>query len=170
MILGDRDLKRYIEKRRITVDPLSPDSIRENGIDLKIGSEIARFKKTARVFDGGRQEDFFKKERGDEFIIRPHERVLVTTMEYLELPDDVMAFVNLRSSFARLGLLIPPVVVDAGFHGELTVEVVGSEFPVRLKSGTRFLHLIFARTLSPVENPYRGKYSGQRGVTFVKNG
>jgi len=79
-----------------------------------------------------------------------------------------MAFVNLRSSFARLGLLIPPTIVDAGFEGQLTIELIGSSFPVKLKKGTRFLHLIFDRTLTPVEYPYRSKYQGQRGVTLTK--
>jgi dCTP deaminase len=168
MILGDRDLKNYIEKRWITISPLSSDSIRENGIDLKVGNEIARFKKTASIFDSNKPEEFFLRERGSEFIIHPHEHILVTTAEYLSLHNDVIAFVNLRTSFARLGLFIPPTIVDAGYRGELTVEIVGSEFPVRLMSGTRFLHLVFARTLTPVERPYAGKYSEQRGITLAK--
>ncbi|MFP3170813.1 MAG: dCTP deaminase, partial [Sulfolobaceae archaeon] len=28
--------------------------------------------------------------------------------------------------------------------------------------------LIFAKTLTPVENPYQGKYQGQRGVTVPR--
>ena len=92
----------------------------------------------------------------------------MTTLEYLELPNDAIAFVNLRSTYARLGLTIPPTIVDAGFRGQLTIEVVGSEFPIKLKSGERFLHLIFAKTLTPVEKPYRGKYQGQQEVTLPK--
>lgn len=169
MILGDRDLKYYIEKGWIKIEPLSQDTIRENGVDLRIGNEIARFKKTDKVYDyNSRLEDFFIKEISDEFIINPHEHVLLTTEEYVKLPNDIMAFVNLRSSFARLGLFIPPTIVDAGFEGQLTIEIIGSEFPIKLKRGMRFLHLIFARTLTPVENPYHGKYQGQKGVTLPK--
>ncbi|BDB97089.1 dCTP deaminase [Saccharolobus caldissimus] len=169
MILGDRDLKYYIEKGWIRIDPLKEDTIRENGVDLRIGNEIARFRKTDKVYDyNSRLEDFFIKEISDEFIINPHEHVLLTTEEYVKLPNDIMAFVNLRSSFARLGLFIPPTIVDAGFEGQLTIEIIGSEFPIKLKRGMRFLHLIFARTLTPVENPYHGKYQGQKGVTLPK--
>ncbi len=88
--------------------------------------------------------------------------------EEKELINDVMAFVNLRSTYARLGLSIPPTIVDAGFKGQLTIEVVGSEFPIKLESGERFLHLIFARTLTPVEKPYNGKYQKQKEVTLPK--
>lgn len=143
--------------------------MRENGIDLRVGNEIARFKKTDKVFDPDNPDySFFDVQRGEEFIISPHEHVLLVTEEYMKLPNDVMAFVNLRSTFARLGLFIPPTIVDAGFEGQLTIEVVGSSFPVKIRRGTRFLHLIFARTLTPVENPYQGKYQGQKGVTIPR--
>jgi dCTP deaminase len=169
MVLGDRDLKYYLEKGWIVIDPLKEDSVRENGIDLRIGGQIARFINTDKIFDPDNIDySFFKIEKGEEFIIRPYEHVLLTTEELVKLPNDVMAFVNLRSSFARLGLLIPPTIVDAGFEGQLTIEVVGSSFPVKLKRGTRFLHLIFARTLTPVEYPYKSKYQGQKGVTLIK--
>jgi len=170
MILGDRDLKYYLEKGWIVISPLTQDTIRENGVDLRVGGEIARFKKTDEIYEIEKDpRSFYEIEKGDEFIIYPNEHVLLVTEEYVKLPNDVMAFVNLRSSFARLGLIIPPTIVDAGFEGQLTIEVLGSAFPVKIKRGTRFLHLIFARTLTPVENPYHGKYQGQQGVTLPKN-
>ena len=169
MILGDRDLKYYLEKGWIKIVPFSDEIVRENGIDLRIGTNFAKLKKTERVFEVGENvEDFYEKIDTNEIIIYPHEHLLMTTLEYLELPNDVMAFVNLRSTFARLGISIPPTIVDAGFKGELTIEVVGSEFPIKLESGQRFLHLIFARTLTPVEKPYSGKYQNQKEVTLPK--
>jgi len=170
MILGDRDLKYYLEKGWVMISPLSKDTIRENGVDLRVGNEVARFKKTNEVYEEGKDlKSFYEIEKGDEFIIKPNEHILLVTEEYIKLPSDVMAFVNLRSSFARLGLFIPPTIIDAGFEGQVTIEVVGSEFPIKLKRGTRFLHLIFARTLTPVENPYHGKYQGQQGVTLPRS-
>ena len=169
MILGDRDLKYYLEKGWIKITPFSEEIVRENGVDLRIGSHFARLKKTERVFDTTEKiEDFYETVNSNDIIIYPHEHILMTTMEYIELPNDVMAFVNLRSTYARLGISIPPTIVDAGFKGQLTIEIVGSEFPVKLESGQRFLHLIFARTLTPVENPYHGKYQGQENVTLPK--
>jgi len=169
MILGDRDLKYYLEKGFIKIEPLREDTIRENGLDLRVGNEIARFIKTDRVFDPDKPDSsFFEVEKGEEFIVYPYEHVLLTTEEYVKLPTDVIAFVNLRSSFARLGLLVPPTIIDAGFEGQVTIEVVGSSFPIKLKRGTRFIHLIFARTLTPVEHPYQSKYQGQKGVTLMK--
>ena len=51
MILGDRDLKYYLEKGLVKIDPFSEELVRENGIDLTIGSRFARLKKTYEVFE-----------------------------------------------------------------------------------------------------------------------
>jgi len=172
MILGDRDLRYYIKKGLIVVDPFDESIIRENGLDLRLGGEIARMRNPGEPFDTKNPPSDYSKyyviERGDSFIIHPHEHVLLTTLEYIKLPDDIMAFVNLRSTYARLGIYAPPTIVDAGFEGTLTIELVGGQFPVKLYKGERFLHLVFAKTTSPVERPYRGKYQGQRGVMLPK--
>ncbi len=174
MILGDRDLKYYIEKGRIVVEPFDPEIVRENGIDLRIGGQIARLRRTSKVLDTANPpedlSEFYVVEEGESFIIYPGERVLLTTLEYLKLPEDIMAFVELRSSFARTGLTMPPTIIDAGFEGNVTLEIHGSSFPIKIYRGQRFAHVIFARTLSPVERPYRGRYQGQRGVTLPKLG
>jgi len=166
MILSDFDLWNYIRSGRIRVDPLSEDTVRENGLDLRIGSEIGRLRKTQTIFDPMEShiEDFYVMERGSSFIVNPHEHILLHTLEYISLPRDVMGFVNLRSSYARIGLTLPPTIVDANFEGQLTIEMIGSEFPVRLRAGERFVHVVFAKLTSEVEKPYRGKYQGQRGV------
>jgi len=166
MILSDRDIKRYIDSGKLLIDPLNRDTIRENGVDLRIGGAIARLKRINKSFDPRRDDpsEFIEVVEGDEFIIYPNEHVLLHTMEYIKLPKDLMAFVNLRSSYARIGLIIPPTIVDANFEGELTIELIGGNFPVVLHKGDRFLHLIFAKLLSIPEKPYMGKYQGQKGV------
>ncbi len=169
MILSDFDLRAYIESGRLKVKPLSKDIIRENGLDLRVGDQIARFRRMKAVVDVHQTTNlscFFKIEKGEEFILEPYEHVLISTIEYLELPNDLMGFVQLRSTFARLGVIIPPTIVDAGFKGQLTLEVKNGPLPLKLRRGQRFAHIIFAKLLNPVEKPYRGKYFGQRGVTL----
>jgi len=166
VILSDFDLWNYIRSGRLKIDPFSENIIRENGLDLRIGRQIARFNKNTQVFDtkNSDSKDFYYFEEGDSFIIKPLEHVLLHTVEYLALPKDLMGFVNLRSSYARIGLTIPPTIIDANFEGQLTIELVGGDFPVKLYAGDRFLHVVFARLSSIVEKPYSGKYQGQKGV------
>ncbi len=173
MILSDWDIRVYIEKKLLVIDPLYPDTIRENGVDLRFGDQFCRFKKTPeRIIDtrSDRVEDVLECTRvGEEgFVIQPLEHVLATTLEWVEIPHDLMALVNLRSTFARYSLYIPPTIIDAGFKGNVTIEIIGGSLPVRVYPGQRFLHVVFARTSSPVYRPYSGKYQEQKGVTPPK--
>lgn len=172
MILSDFDLTWYLRSGRLVIDPYDDEIIRENGIDLRIGGEVAKLKPVNKFFDSRDGSidlsEFYEVIVGDEFILRPNEKVLITTLEYVKIPNDIMGFVELRSSFARLGLSIPPTIIDAGFEGNITLEVHGSVFPVRIYKGQRFAHVIFSKTLNPVMKPYRGKYQGQKGVTLPK--
>ncbi|AZI75906.1 putative dCTP deaminase [Sulfolobales Beppu rod-shaped virus 1] len=168
MILSDKTIKKFIEEKKLKIEPLYEDTIRENGVDLRIGYEILRFKKDGNIVFLNRLDNLYKKETGKHFLIAPHEHVLLTTLEYIELPNDIIGLVNLRSTFARLGLFIPPTIVDAGFKGQLTIELVGSEVPIMLDAETRFLHLVFAKTDEPVQRPYSGKYQYQVGVVGAK--
>lgn len=168
MILSDFDLRNYISSGRLVVEPFEESIVRENGLDLRIGRCIARFKKIDKLIDVRSRslEEFYVFENVDDrgFIIHPREHVLMNTLEYLKIPLDIMGFVNLRSSYARIGLTIPPTIIDAGFEGELTIEVVGGDLPVRLYPNDRFIHVVFAKLTSPVEKPYYGVYQAQRGV------
>ncbi|MEM1649889.1 MAG: dCTP deaminase, partial [Sulfolobales archaeon] len=101
-------------------------------------------------------------------VLKPGRKYLLHTLEYIALPPELVGIVELRSTLARLGLLIPPTVVDGGFEGQLTIEVHSSSFPVRLRSGSRFLHLILMKTTTPIEKPYKGRYQGQRDVMLPK--
>lgn len=140
MILSGRDINWYVETGKLKIEPVRPDQFQQNGIDL-ILEDIK-----------GTPENF---EKGTF--------VLGTTREMLSLPDDLMAFVELRSSWARQGILIPPTIVDAGFRGNLTLEIVAFA-NVRVPYGERFAHLIFGRLTSP-NAPYNGKYQNQKGIT-----
>ena len=167
LILSDFDLWNYIRSGRLVIKPFREDVVRENGLDLRIGAKIARMKPVDEVFDTHNDDEiakFYDVEEGDSFVIRPREHVLLHTLEYIKLPLDLMGFVNLRSSYARIGLSIPPTIIDANFEGELTIELIGGEFPIKLYAGDRFIHVVFSKLSSPVERPYSGKYQGQRGI------
>ncbi len=173
MILSDWDIKVYINKGLLVIKPLYNDTIRENGVDLRFGRHFCRFKKNREIIvdsNSPNPNEFLEcVEVGEEgFTINPLEHVLATTEEWVELPHDIVGFVNLRSTFARLGLYLPPTIIDAGFKGQITIEIIGSSLPVKVYPGQRFLHVIFARTSSPVWRPYKGKYQGQVGVTPPK--
>lgn len=142
MILSGRDLRWYVDTGKLVIHPVTPEQFQQNGVDFILE-------------DVDNQWGVFAKFQ------------LGTTREWIEMPDDLMAFVELRSTWARRGLIIPPTIVDAGFKGNITLEICAFHEDVRVPYGERFAHLVFARTSSPCE-PYRGKYQGQMGITRAK--
>ena len=167
MILGDKDLNNAIKYRDLKIEGLQEDSIRENGIDCRIGSTIAIDKYISRnhIVDTHNKESsdirFIKKTIDDYVIIQPKTNILLVTKESITLSSNLMAFCAIRSSVARMGFVSALTIVDAGFSGTLTIEAFyGGNNPIKLYSGDRFLHLVFAKTLSTIEKTYCGYYQG----------
>ncbi|MCD6458971.1 MAG: dCTP deaminase [Thermofilum sp. ex4484_82] len=172
-MLSGREILKLIKKGELAVNPLDASIIRENGIDLRIGNEVAVLINNPNPLDPEKLgevnlEEYFKVIKiEDSFVLQPYMKILVTTLEYIKMPINVGGLVELRSTFARLGLSIPPTVIDAGFKGQITLEVHGGAFPVVLKKGVRFAHIVFMEIKGePV--PYRGRYQEQRGVTLPR--
>ncbi len=170
MILSDNEIKILLKAGELYIEPLEEEIIRENGLDLRLGNSYCIMKKTDKILDPkspGKPEDFYECKSSNEIIIPPRTHVLLHTMEYIRLPSYIAGLVNLRSTWARTGIYVPATVVDAGFEGELTIEVIGSQFPVKLYPGERFLHLVLVKMGIPA-TPYHGTYKGQRGVRLPK--
>lgn len=174
MALSNKDLQDYIKSGRMIVKPFEEEILRENGLDLRLGNSIARLLHTSsknRIFDSKKEnlEEWYRIEYfNDFFVIYPRERLLCHTLEYLKLPNDIIGFCQLRSTFARMGLSIPPTIIDAGFQGQLTIEIIGSNFPIKLYVKQRLMHVIFHKLITPTTLPYKGKYQGQNGLTLPK--
>lgn len=100
----------------------------------------------------------------DEFL-KPNESVLVSTREFIRLPDNVAAFVKTRSSLARLGISTDFAGwVDPGFHGNLTLLMknLGNK-DVDLSKIDRFAQVIFLEVEQPTIS-YDGHYQNSEGI------
>ncbi|MCZ6616042.1 MAG: dCTP deaminase [Thaumarchaeota archaeon] len=154
MILTDWEIKALIDAKKLIIEPLSNDVIQPNGIDLSVGHEVIR------ISSNGPTPAI---REGEKIRIGPGERCLVSTLERLEMPSDLVGLVNIRSSYSRRGMMSPPTVIDAGFKGKLTFLIIGTAHKVELKVGDRFWHIVLARTKT-VAKPYQGKYQESAGV------
>lgn len=179
MVLSDKDLKIALKSGKIKIKP-APDLKTQFGscsIDLKLGSSF-------RVFEHSRHAyiDPFKKDisddvtreigvkEGEPFIIQPGDFVLATTVEYIEVPDDLTGRLEGRSSIGRLGVVIHSTAanIECGFRGHITLELANmGKMPVALYTGMRICSISFEQLSSPAEVPYykkeTAKYVGQKG-------
>ncbi len=175
MILSDYDLKNAIRSKRIVIRPFIKEILRENGIDFRLSAEIAHHKpqRSDFVMDPYNashiKESYRVAKNSSKLLIMPHEHVLLSTKEYIEMPDDLMGFVELRSTWARHGFSMPPTIIDAGFKGTITLEVINNApYTIALTPGQRFAHVIFMKTNNRVEGAYKGRYLGQHGIKLPK--
>lgn len=167
MILSDKTIRKMIEEESLVIDPITDDQIQPASVDLRLGSHFMKIKENQVGFISLDQEIEYEPIESHEIIIPPSSFLLATTVEYVKLPDNLTAFVEGRSSIGRMGLFIQNAGwVDPGFEGQITLELFNANrLPIKLISGWRICQLVFAEMDQIAQNPYRGKYQGQRNAT-----
>jgi len=169
--LGYSEILSLIKSESLRINPFIPELLSCNKIDLRITDELIRLKNTNENFDVKTRNDyslFFEHEKNSEFIIHPNERVLMSTIESVQLSTNLVGIVGLRSTYSRLGWQANTGFVDPGFVGQLTLEILGSSFPIRVYSGDAVFHMTLARVKPQNSWAYEGKYQRQEGPTLPK--
>lgn len=170
MILSDKTIARMLKDRTLVIEPISAEQIQPASVDIRLGNTFSVVDDTPSGIITLNNEIKYRTITADTYLIMPGQFVLATTMEYFELPDDLTAFVEGRSSLGRMGLFIQNAGwVDPGFKGEITLELFNANrCAIELRAGRRVGQLVFAQMDEAAFNPYRGKYQGQRGATGSK--
>jgi dCTP deaminase len=178
VVLSDRDIRAEIEAGRIVIDPFTPDAIQPSSVDLHLDRRFRVFRNSRYPYIDVRADQLELTElveiSGDDpFILHPGEFVLGSTLERVELPNDLVARLEGKSSLGRLGLLIHSTAgyVDPGWEGNLTLELSNvANLPITLYDGMKIGQISFQRLSSPAEISYGdarigSKYRGQRDPT-----
>ena len=167
MILSDKTILKMLDEKNLVIEPVTKEQIQPASVDIRLGNTFSIVDDSPSgiiTLDGSIN---YKTITTDTYLLLPGQFVLATTMEYFELPDDLTAFVEGRSSLGRMGLFIQNAGwVDPGFKGEITLELFNANrCAIELKAGRRVGQLVFAQMDDHALNPYNGKYQGQKGAT-----
>lgn len=156
-----------LDEKSLVINPVTKEQIQPASVDIRLGNTFSVVDDTPSNIITLESQINYKTITTDTYLIMPGEFVLATTMEYFELPDNLTAFVEGRSSLGRMGLFIQNAGwVDPGFKGEITLELYNANrCAIELKAGRRVGQLVFAEMDAPAINPYNGKYQGQMGAT-----
>jgi dCTP deaminase len=167
MILSDKTILKMLDEKSLVINPVTKEQIQPASVDIRLGNTFSIVDDTSSNIITLESQINYKTITTDTYLIMPGEFVLATTMEYFELPDNLTAFVEGRSSLGRMGLFIQNAGwVDPGFKGEITLELYNANrCAIELKAGRRVGQLVFAEMDAPAINPYNGKYQGQMGAT-----
>ncbi|NHN57723.1 MULTISPECIES: dCTP deaminase [Halorussus] len=179
MILSDADILDRMAAGDLVVEPLDdPDlQIQPASVDLRLGREFLEFQRTNIPCIHPTSDEEVSEyvtettvDEGDDFILHPGDFVLGTTRERVEIPADLIAHVEGRSSLGRLAVVVHATagLCDPGYRGQITLELSNlGTAPVALEPGMRVSQLTFTELKSPADRPYgeeRGsKYQGQSG-------
>jgi dCTP deaminase len=184
MILSDRDLRERLERGDIKIEPLldAGIQIQPASIDLRLGLDFQTFNFTQQALIDPMDPNSFahlttqvRLAEYESFIVHPGEFILATTMERVEVPTDLVARLEGRSSVGRLGIVIHSTAgyIDPGFQGTITLEISNlGRLAVALYPRMRICQIAFEQMSSPVSEGYgvkqTAKYQGQDTTTVSR--
>jgi dCTP deaminase len=184
MRLCDRDIESYLDAGRIVIEPRPPEQcINGVSVDLRLGNFFRVFNDHAAPYidlSGPREEvdrainRIMGKEielgADEAFFLHPGELALAITAEYITLPEDVVGWLDGRSSLARLGLMVHVTAhrIDPGWSGPIVLECFNSgKLPLALRPGMTICAMNFETLSGPAARPYNtrstAKYRDQSG-------
>jgi len=165
-VLAREEILRLVDSGTVQVDPLREDQVGPGSIDLHLGNEFRVFKKLRNacvVEEGISLEELSDRvEVDDSFTLMPGETVLGITRERIKLPANVCGWLEGRSRFARIGLVIHMTAsfVQPGVNNRQVLEIGNlAPFPLVLKPGVRICQIILERTEGAAS--YGGRFMNQ---------
>ncbi len=153
-ILVDIDILEAIGSGKLKVEPFTPGLVQPGSLDIRMGPEVVEFMDT-RGLDIKKRELSARTRTirvGEEgYLVRPQRLVLINTLEAIKLPDDMIGWIEGKSSFAKMGLMvhISSGFIQPGTEGKQTLEVynVNSD-PIRIYPNLPICQVIFEETTS----------------------
>lgn len=98
----------------------------------------------------------------ESLLLGPSDFILASSMEEFNMPNNVLAYVKDKSTWARQGLAVQNTVIEPGWRGFLTLELTnhfGS--PIKIEKGMPIAQIVFHKLMEATEQPYDGKYQDQ---------
>ncbi len=189
MRLSDGDIEQRLADGSIVIDPApASDDIAGISVDLRLDHRFRVFNNNSVThldLSGDRAQldrdinRIMSKEieiaDGDALFIHPGELVLGATLESVTVPDDLVGWLDGRSSLARLGLMVHVTAgrIDPGWQGQIVLEFYNNgKLPLALRPGMVICAMSFEMLSSPAKRPYNkrenAKYRDQKGVVFSR--
>jgi dCTP deaminase len=161
-VLTNSEIIEYTKAGKISFEPaLDAFQLQAHSVDLRLGFTFL-IPKSWQVTSAGREAlhmdyfatdhpeyfDIIELEQGQYFDLLPNEYVLVSSLESIKIPDDLMAVMYPRSSTNRKGISVDLTgIIDSGYEGQLVIPIRNNTASqmVRLYPGERFCQIVFEK-------------------------
>lgn len=163
-----------LDKKLVIKPLLDEDQIGELTVDFRLGTDflVSNQGGEAYIDMTGSSEYksinyFFNKTRrkfGESFLLHPNQTIICTSLEYVKLPKDVTASLNMRSSYSRVGLTIS-TILQPGYCGCISLELTNSSNNIiKLAIGSR----LFQARLYQLDKMMNYSYHKRKYVCQVR--
>lgn len=174
MRLCDKDIIKHINQGLIILEPM-PDVEQISGltVDVTLGNKFRVFQDHAAPYidlSGPKSEvqealdrvmsDEIEITPGEAFFLHPGELALAVTRESVQLPSNIVGWLDGRSSLARLGLMVHVTAhrIDPGWSGNIVLEFFNSgKLPLALRAGMKIGALSFEVLSDHCDRPYNAR-------------
>ena len=157
-----------MDKGNIVIEPFTREQIGPGSVDLHLGNDFRVFKKVHQIVKVTEDIDYesFSEavyvEDGKYLVLMPNETILGITRERIHLSGNLCGWLEGRSRYARLGLLvhISASFMQPGINNHQVLEMSNcSPMPLAIYPRTRICQFVFGRTEGVAT--YRGKFKDQ---------
>lgn len=157
-VLPSQAIEKMLDRAEITVStPLTVGQIQPASLDLRLGSVAYRVRASFLAGQGSSVADRIKEfemhriDLSDGAVLEKGCVYVVPLMEGLNLPQEVSAVANAKSSTGRLDLLTRTITdggeefdrIKAGYQGPLYAEICPRSFSVLVRPGMRLNQIRF---------------------------
>lgn len=173
-VLTKEDILEYVKNGKIAFTPgLDSFQVQAHSVDLRLGftflvpkswhvTKAGREQLLMNYYDENRPEyfDIVELEKGQFFDLLPGEHILVSSLESVTVPEDLMAVMYPRSSTNRKGISVDLTgIIDSGYQGQLVIPIRNNtqHQTVRVYPGERFCQVVFER-LHKTSEPRKSRY------------
>lgn len=167
-ILTRDEIIRRVRGGEIGIDPFDEQFVGPASVDLHLANQFRIFRRVREIFhvtEDATYEDVSEViEVGDDdyFVLMPGETCHGLTRERITLPDQVCGWLQGRSRFARLGLMvhITAAFIQPGIDNHQALEINNAgPMPLALRPGIALCQFIFEECVGHAR--YQGRYRGQ---------
>jgi len=106
------------------------------------------------------------------FLIPPNSYALGHSVEYFQMPEDILGICMGKSTYARSGLIVNTTPLEPGWKGRLVLELANSTpLPLRVYANEGIAQVVFSRSDKRPAVTYgdrSGKYQDQKGLVTAR--
>jgi dCTP deaminase len=166
VILTRDVILREMASGRLALEPFTPDQVGPASIDLHLGDEIRVMEGGPPVIELDDEADYRAvttvRRLDAPYVLRPGETIHGITRERIRLPPDVAGWLEGRSRYARLGLMIHVTsgFVAPGVNNRQVLEMSNvAGRPLAIRAGVRLCQIVLQRTEGSAV--YAGRFAEQ---------